>query len=329
MFARSKSKLTLLPGLLLLPGWLCADVHRFTVEDAELRIYPADIPLTLHQQHAVLHELALEMQQGTAQDRADFTRTALYEMAVLYEEAANRQGEDEKIQPLALLRWRNETRKLARELYRAADTVDPDTPIDISIADTGDVHLLVNQKLYILSSPLINEPYLLDERIINNICRIKYCDQENPAIQQTAGKRTITIEANWIIVENEKPRYVTSDGLNFMFIDLENRSLKQIASLKVIKEIKLVAETLGEAGRKGVVIEWDTLTIKPFQGSYDYRIHINRFGDTVYIKLPELHHVTNWQEQVLPWVRAQVEEKEIDQYLDADEFLSYAIDKKK
>ena len=311
----------------ILPMSAFADVHIFTVENSELRIYPTDITLTIRQKHAALIDLALMMKQGSLQDQLDFTQIALYEMAVLYDEEAVRQDNNSKRRGFGLARWREETQSLARELYRVADSINPETPVNIEIADTGEVHLTVNQKLYILSNPLIHKPFLLDERIIAHVCRIKYCDPEILSEERTTDKRTITIEANWIITGNENPRYATSDGLNFVFEDIENRSLKQIASLKVIKEIKLIAETLRDASQKGVLMEWENLVIKPLQGSYDYRIHINQFGDTVYIKLPELHHVANWQEQVMPWIRAQVENKIIEYYINAETFLAYAIHK--
>lgn len=326
MFYQTRVLLVII-GVCFLPNTLVADVHIYNVEDSELRIYPTDITLTMRQKHAALNDLALMMNQGTAEDRTDFARIALYEMAVMYEEEALRQDKSGENNGIGLIRWRNETAALASSLYNVADSIDLTTPVDISIADTGEIHLSIYEKLYILSSPLINKPYLLDERIINNICRMRYCDPEIYSVEKVTNKRTIKIDANWVISENEKPRYVTSDGLNFVFDNIEKRSKKQIASLKVIKEIKLISETLKEARQKGVLIEWDTMTIRPLLGSYDYRINVNQFGDTVYVKLPELHHITDWQPQVMPWIHAQVNEKPIDQYVDADEFLAYTIHK--
>lgn len=324
-----KTILVLLLGIIAMPGESLADVHKFVVESPDLRIYPANITLSIRQKHVALNELAVRMKQGTKQDQTDFIKTALYEMAVLYDEEAGRQDKSTQDRSWSLAHWRNETHELATELYRTADSITSETPVDISIADTGEILLVVNKKLYIVSSPLINKPYLLDERIIGSICRIKYCDPGFLSTDRTENKRTIIIDANWVITEDEKPRYVTSDGLNFVFNSLENRSLKQIASLKVIKEIKLIAGMLSDASEKGIIMEWDTMTIKPLQGSYDYRININQFGDTIYINLPELHHVPAWQEMIMPWIRAQVEEKTVNQYLDGDKFLAYAIHNKK
>jgi len=163
---------------------------------------------------------------------------------------------------------------------------------------------------------------VLDERIINHICSGRYCDPELLAITQNKFKRTIIIEATWSVTEDSTPEYLTSDGLHFMFTDLEQRSRKQIAALKVIKEIKFITETLKDAKSKGVLLEWESLSIKPFQGSYDYRISLNQFGDTIYIKLPELHHVKNWQETFMPWIKARVEDMEYAHYLDGDAVLA-------
>lgn len=314
-------------GIYTLPVTSFAEIHQFVVEDPELRIYPTDATLTIRQKHEALNELALMMKQGTTQDQMDFVKVALYEMAVLYDEEAFRQDKNTKNDGWSLAHWRNETHDLAMQLYHVADSITSDTPLDISIAETGEIYLMVNGKVYIISSPLMNKPYLLDERIISSICGTKDCPPGFQSADRIENKRTITIEANWIITENERPRYVTSDGLNFMFDNLENRNLKEIASLKVIKEMKLIAATLSDASKKGVVLDWHNLSIKPLQGSYDYRINIDQFGDTVYIKLPELHHVNNWQSKVMPWVRAQVEDRSLSQYLDGDKFLAYAIQK--
>lgn len=303
------------------------DTHRYFVEDSELRIYPSDVTLTIRQKHAVLYELAGAMKQGTSLDLADFIRICLTEMAALYEEAAMQTGEEGSsiTEGMHLSRWRNDTLELANKLYHVADTIDPGMSLDIIIDATGELQLIIEDKIYILSNPVINKPYLLDERIINSVCSIRTCNDELIASHDHLNKREIIIDATWKISQADKPEYITSDGLHFVFNNIEDRSRKQIACLKVIKEIKFVAESLKEAKQKGIVLEWNNLTINPLYGSYDYRISLNTFGDSIYIKLPELHHVSNWEKLVLPWVRAQVNDVQYDQYLEADRLLAYAL----
>ena len=303
------------------------DTHRYFVEDSELRIYPADVTLTNRQKHAVLYQLAGAMKQGTAQDIADFIRISLTEMAALYEEAAMQTGNKSTsiTEGVQLSRWRNDTLELANKLYYVADTLNPGMSLDIIIDDTGELQLIIEDKIYILSNPVINKPYLLDERIINSVCSIRVCNDELIASHDHLNKREIIIEATWKIIQDEKPEYITSDGLHFVFNNIGDRSRKQIACLKIIKEIKFVAASLKEANQKGIPLEWDSITIKPLYGSFDYRISLNTFGDSIYIKLPELHHVSGWENLLLSWIRAQVDGESYDQYLEADHLLVYTL----
>lgn len=305
---------------------LAFDTHRYYVDDSDLRIYPVDVTLTNRQKHAVLYELAREMKEGTAQDLADFIRISLSEMASLYEDAALEPGSESSItESMHLSRWRNETLELARKLYNVADKVDPGMSLDVVVADTGELQLVVEDKIYILSNPDINQPYLLDEKIINGVCSIRNCNDELVTIHDHLNKREIIIEATWKISQSDKPEYLTSDGLHFVFNNIEDRTRKQIACLKIIKEIKFVADSLKDAKRKGVPLEWDNITIQSLYGSYDYRISLNAYGDSIYIKLPELSHVPDWVDLVLPWIRAQVEDIKYEQYLDANRVLAYAL----
>ncbi|MGH8119059.1 MAG: hypothetical protein ACRESK_00425, partial [Gammaproteobacteria bacterium] len=174
----------------------------------------------------------------------------------------------------------------------------------------------------LLSSPVLNKPYLLDERIINRVCGEIYCDTASMFPVQDARKRTIIIDADWVVVEN-MPEYVTTTGLHFVFRNLRDRAAKQIACLKLIKEIELIAGSLRDAATKGVSLDLDYMTIQSLYGSYDYRIRLNRFGDTIYITLPELSHVQDWIAQIWPWLRAQVENRKIELYLQGEAMLSY------
>jgi hypothetical protein len=298
------------------------EVHRYVIQDSELRIYPVDQSLTRRQQHTALYEMMEIMKQGNMQGLVDFVKISLYEMAGLYEEEAMRSDKSTKENGFQLARWRNQSMEFATNLYRVAESVDLTTNLEVDIDSTGELQMLIDGKPYILNSPQIAKPEVLDERIINHLCSIRYCDPEQLAVQQNKFKRTIVIEAAWNVTEENTPEYVTSDGLHFMFANLEDRSRKQIAILKIIKEIKFVAETLKDAKSKGVPIEWESLSIKPFFGSYDHRISLNPFGDTVYIKLPELYRVRAWQEKLMPWIRARVEEEEYTHFLDGDDILA-------
>jgi len=321
------SKLLIMAAILLFsfaPAY-AFEVHRYVIQDSELRIYPVDQSLGRRQQHAALYGILEIMQQGAPQDLVDFVKVSLYEMAGLYEEEALRSDKSTNKDGFQIARWRNQSMEFAANLYHVADSIDITTSLEVDMDDTGELQILIDGKPYILNSPQIAKPQVLDERIINHLCSMRYCDPGLPAVQQNNFKRTIVIEAAWNVTEENMPEYVTSDGLHFRFANLENRSRKQIALLKIIKEIKFIAETLKDAKSKGVPIEWGSLSIKSFFGSYDYRISLNPFGDTVYIHLPELHRVDSWQEKFMPWIQSRVEDQTHEHYLDGDELLATSV----
>ena len=303
-----------------------AEVHRYEMENPVLQIYPANMKLTKQQQHAALYTLANDMKVRSAQDLADFVRIALEEMAGLYEEEARRSGTSKAGKSISY-RWTDTTMTYANDLYRAADKIDEAVSIDIAIDDTGELMIVIDGRPYLVSSPVLDKPLLLDQRIIDRVCQEISCAAQSPEQLHAENRRAIIIDADWVITAGRPPEYVTSDGLHFVFSDLHNRSAKQIACLKLIKELELLAGSLRDAAAKGVTMDPDQLTIQSLYGSYDYRVRLNQFGDTIYIKLPELNHAGDWITQLWPWLHAQLEGLKIEHYLQADAMLSYTLKK--
>lgn len=301
-----------------------ADVHRYEMENPLLQIYPANMRLTKQQQHAALYTMANDMKVRGGEDLADFVRIALNEMAALYEEEARRSGVSEVGKSLAY-QWTDTTMTYANDLYRISDAINAATTLDVTLDDTDELMIVIDGRPYLLSSPVLDKPLLLDGRIIDRVCLEMSCNANSTAFEESTNKRVIIIDADWVIAGNKPPEYVTTDGLHFVFKDMNNRSAKQIACLKLIKEMELLAGSLRDAVTQGVPMDRDYLTIQSLYGSYDYRVRLNQFGDTLYIKLPELHHVQDWTTQLWPWVRARMDDRKIEHYLQADAILSYAL----
>jgi hypothetical protein len=298
------------------------EVYKYTAEEVDLLVYPLDLSLSMQQKHRALHSFAEKIQQETTGRIADFARISLYEMAALYEEEARRIWEYSDIRRnVKYARWRDATLSHAQHLYHVADLITPATSIELYMERTGELHLLIENVPFILSSPLIHDPYRLDERIIHAFCQVEACDPDVLAFNGDKNTRTVTIMANWVMTEGRPPEFVTNDGLHFIFSSIENRPLKQSACLRVIREIRLLVDTLKDARSRGIFIDWKNLDIRQLHGSYDYRIIINPFGDSLYMKFPELGIITGWPEKILAWLHAQVENEPFVQYFQGDELL--------
>ena len=308
----------------LLPQSFAYETYRYIMPFPEIKVYPLEIRMAMRQRHAALFELIDSVKAGSREEKAEFAKVALAEMAGIYadlaQEPAGKNGQE-----MNITRWRDQTVQLANQLYQVSTSITPANDIEIIEADTGDIQVMVDKKIYILSNPKMNQPFLLDERIINTMCQQIYCDADWLQAQQPMKKMTLEIKAGWELNKSSKPEFVTADGLHFVFPNIDQRKKKQIASLKVIREIEYVTESINQASKNGFEINWDELSIKAMQGTYDHRIKLNDFGDSIYLILPELSHIDGWQDLLMPWIQAQVQGIQYTQYLDADEILVYAM----
>jgi len=310
------------PFLLLPPLAGAYEVYRYTVDEADLLVYPLDLSLSLREKHRALHRVAETLQNGDSGRIAEFARIALLEMAALYEEEARRAAEYPDLgRNLKYARWRDAVLSHARDLYGVADSITPATAIELYRERTGELHLMIENVPFILSNPLIHDPHRLEKRIIQAYCRVAACDPDVLVFNGDKNTRTVTILANWIMTEDRPPEFVTSDGLHFIFTSLENRPLKQNACLRVAREIRLLVDTLKDARERGIFIDWENLDVRHLQGSRDYRITLNPFGDSLYMKFPELGRMSGWPEKISAWLRAQVEDEPFVQYFHGDELF--------
>jgi len=287
------------------------EVHRYKVKTEKFSIYPTNVALIKRQQHAVLYQLVDRIQRLGPQSIVDFSRIALTEMATLYEEEARRLQVDGMLirEGAALSRWQRTTVDYANRLYVMAESVSIQTDVEINITETGELLLLINGSPVILGGPAVQDNLVLDRRIIEVYCRQNDCAGTGFSEESLDTRRTITIKSDWILEEGEPPQLVTEDGLHFIFDNLENRKKKQRICLEISKELKSLEETLRDALAEGLYIDWESFSIKRLYGSYDYRVVINPFGDSVYMQFPALHPVENWPEKVREWLHARLRDE--------------------
>ena len=304
------------------------EVHRYEVKKENFSIYPANVALLKRQQHAALYQLVDQISRMGPQARIDFARISLHEMAALYEKEARRPDVNGMLiaEGAALNRWQRSTLNYADRLYTLAGTVSMQTELEIDIADTGELLLLINGEPVILGGPAVQDKLLLDRRIIEAYCRQYGCTGTSFGAELPAMTRTVTIRFDWLIEEGKQPELITSDGLHFIFNNLENRRKKQRICLEISKELKMLEETLRDALADGLYIDWETFSIRPLYGSYDYRIVINPFGDSVYMQFPALHPVKKWPSRIMGWLRARLRGEVQQHFFNPDDLVAFGFE---
>jgi len=315
--------------IVIFPSIVSANnVHVYTIDTPELKVYQGNVPLTQQQKHIALIYVADQMQQGSVYDLMDFAKTALKEMAFSFEDEAEKSNNEILENPddrKKLYRWTHSTLEYAKYLHVVSDSINELTPIEIITDSSGELLIIVDNQPFFIISPSLHAPDMLDQEIINAVCQTRDCQLELIGFEEEPDTKTIVIEADWQLTDRSRPEYVTVDGLHFIFNDIKNRSDKQNACLKIIKELKLVIDLLTQAHEDGLYIDWKHITMQQVGDKKRYKLVMNRAGESILIEAAELANSPDLIVLVSPWLKAKVYKKKYHQYIEADKLFANII----
>jgi len=279
--------------------------------------------------HADLIKLAKQMEDDGKQQLTLFTKTALTQMAMLYEQEAvkSRWEEASSIrQNIKKSRWRQSALEYAEQLRQVSDQINSSSEIDLYIEEYGEPTIVVDGKPYILTTPDLKKSGLLYAAIVEQLCRREICGEDIKKQDSGKDKIRIVINAEWKMSETENPEYYSEDGLHFVFNDLKDRKKKQEISLQIMRELKLISESLMEVSNKNISIDWDVLRLEHISGTYGYKLIINRFGDSLAMELIYLGQLEILLTETIPWMQARLrDETYMQRFAHADILLSEFI----
>lgn len=303
-----------------------AETFIYIDKKPELWVYPQDPVYQAWYKHADLIKLAKRMQQGGKQQLNLFAKTSLRQMAALYEYEVVRSRLESNAgagKNFKKSRWRQAALEYAQQLQQVSEQISETSEIVLYIEEYGEPTVVVDGKPYILTTPDLKKSGLLYTTIIEQLCNEGICIQEDEVKNPETDKSRIVINAEWKISANELPAFVSEDGLEFVFADLKNRKKKQETCLQVMRELRLISDTLNDLSKKGISIDWRALALERVSGSYGYKIIINDFGDSLVIDLIYLGRVGSLLMETIPWMRARINQQVIEhKYNQADEILS-------
>jgi len=311
------------------PSVCTAETFIYIDNKPALWIYPQDPIYQAWVKHADLINLAKQMKENGKEQLTLFTKTALIQMAMLYEQEAvksRREDASGARQNFKKSRWRQSALEYAEQLRQVSDQVNLSSEIVLYIEEYGAPTIVVDGKPYILTTPDLKKSGLLYTAIIEQLCTKEICGEEIKKQDSEKDKIRIVINAEWKISETENPEYYSEDGLHFVFNDLKNRKKKQEISLQIMRELRLISESLIEIFNKSVSIDWDVLRIEHISGSYGHKIIINRFGDSLAMELVYLGQLNMLLAETIPWMQARLKDETYEQrFGHADILLSKFI----
>jgi len=311
------------------PSVCTAETFIYIDDKPALWIYPQDPVYQAWVKHADLIKLAKQMEDDGKEQLALFTKTALTQMAMLYEQEAvksRREGASDLRQNIKKSRWRHTALEYAEQLRQVSDQINSSSEIVLYIEEYGEPTIVVDGKPYILTTPDLKKSGLLYIAIVEQLCRKEICVKDIKKQDSEKDKIRIVIRAEWKISETENPEYYSEDGLNFVFNDLKDRKKKQKICLQIMRELRLISESLMEVSNKNISIDWDVLRLEHISGTYGYKLIINRFGDSLAMELVYLGQIDTLLSVTISWIQARLKDETYKQrFGHADILLSEFI----
>jgi len=311
------------------PSVCTAETFIYIDDKPALWIYPQDPVYQAWVKHADLIKLAKKMEDDGKEQLTLFTKTALMQMAMLYEQEAvksGREGVSDLRQDIKNSRWRQSALEYAEQLRQVSDQINSSSEIVLYIEEYGEPTIVIDGKPYILTTPNLKKSGLLYTTIVEQLCRKEICGEDIKKQDSGKDKIRIVINAEWKISETENPEYYSEDGLHFIFNDLKGRKKKQDISLHIMRELSLILESLMEVSNKNISIDWDVLRLEHISGSYGYKLIINRFGDSLAMELVYLGRIDTLLTETIFWMQARLKDETYKQrFAHADILLSEFI----
>jgi hypothetical protein len=315
--------------LLFNPSVCTAETFIYIDDKPVLWIYPQDPVYQAWVKHADLIKLTKQMESEGKEQLTLFTKTALIQMALLYEQEAvksRREDVSDLRQDIKKSRWRHTALEYAEKLRQVAEQINSSSEIVLYIEEYGAPTIVIDGKPYILTTPDLKKSGLLYTAIVEQLCRKEICIQDIKKQDSEKDKIRIVIKAEWKISETGNPEYYSADGLHFVFNDLKDRKKKQKLCLRFMRELRLISDSLIEISNKNISIDWDVLRLEHISGTYGYKLIINRFGDSLAMELVYMGKLDTLLTQTISWMQARLQDETYKQRFDhADILLSEFI----
>jgi hypothetical protein len=314
--------------IFFIPSVSTAETFIYIDDKPALWIYPQDPVYQAWYKHADLIKLAKHMEGRGKEQLTLFTKTALTQMALLYEQEAvksSRENVSDLRQNIKKGRWRHTALEYANQLRQVSDQINSSSEIVLYIEEYGEPTIVIDGKPYILTTPDLKKTGLLYTAIVEQLCRKEICGQDIFKQDTDKDKIRIVINAEWKISETGFPEYYSEDGLHFVFNDLKDRKKKQENSLQIMRELRLISDSLMEISTKNISIDWDVLKLEHISGSYGYKLVINSFGDSLAMELVYLGRIDTLPNETILWMQARLKNEVYQQrFNQADElFLKF------
>jgi len=258
-----------------------------------------------------LNGLAANLAGQPAPLRADLARATIEELAAAYSDEAQRARRDkrDRTQQGELRRWAAAVEQLAVDYTLLAQSILPDTPVELSIGPEGSLYLIVAGRPVVASSPRMREQSAFEQRVIARFCELNRCEGLLDEPVATAAPAYLpevsSADVQWAFSQQAGPVCDSGDGLEFQFFTMENLGAKRAACGRVVAELGALAAAVTREVAGGIRVDWNRFVIQHLPDGEE-QVILNGEGDYLRLALPTLVARQELVDTVRPWLAAKV-----------------------
>jgi len=257
-----------------------------------------------------LNRIAVAISKEAEPVRADFARLAIGEMTAAHVTEAEHARQDARARKgdrrRELLRWAAAVDDYAAELAAVAETLTPETAVDISIGHDNSVYLNIGGRPVVVGTPRAREQSEFEQRIIERFCASYRCGNFVADLEPAAAPVRVRGQPpSWSFSQYAGPACSTADGLELQFRTMQDLQRKREICATLVAELyQLLAAIDTEAGA-GVRTDWNRVEIRGSPNAEQHLVVLNGGGDTLQLALPGLAAVPDFLRRSLPWLAAR------------------------
>jgi hypothetical protein len=282
-------------------------VRAFPTAVMAVLLVSAPLQACAQQAAGMLSRLVNSLQHESQAVHADFAAVALGELITAYElelDQLNAPGQVSRGEIAKQARWGSALTRFLDDLYAARDELDAGMQVELVVSPPAAVQILVGERLVAISSPRLDSPQPIGERVAEVYCDLFAClpevfDSPDEATQQVVKR------GGWSFVAGQGSTYETADGLGFMFSDVRNRVRKEQICLRIAEELERLSNILAQARRQGRKVDMSAFVVETSGRGDDQRVRLSTSGDSLRARLPTIAQTPDLVEVARAWIAAR------------------------
>ncbi len=302
---------------------VCLALYGVAGADSRPRHFTADLVKLDDTARTRYDDVVENLEAADPRARTRFAEVALqmlidaYESEIAAGAATPRGGQD---RPAG---WLAGTRHYVERLKQIAASLDGSTDVRAIREHDGTVRLVIGREQVMLSAPRLDDQRRFERAVATLACDYVDCEAYGRTLDERVAERTADVDSTWEFSNRKPPVLAASDGLRCVFADERHLRLKRVACERLLRELRVVSETIAALYLHGRRVDWESLHLEHVGPDQPEKFVYTARGDFVRIHVPGLLRADDVWRGSIPWVRARAQTRTLQHVVRLPDDLVY------